>query len=135
MQKLVEDLKAFMLKAGVRVPGTPEIPDDVTILRCAKIVREEAIELVEALGYDDKLQRHHSQPSVRAVAKEAIDTIYVSLYTLVAFGLGNYVQDCWDAVANNNLQKFGEGSTRREGDGKVIPPPGFVKETLENIIR
>ena len=130
-------LDTFMKLAGVKFFESPTRPDDQTILRCAKIVREESEELIVELGYKDTggtLIREFGTPNLRKVAKEAIDVIYVALYTLRAFGFQwKDIAEAWRLVAENNNAKFGEGSSRRPGDGKVIPPPGFVKEKLDSL--
>lgn len=132
-------LDLFMERAGVRRFESPQIPNDETILRCAKIVSEESRELCEAIGYvvnpSGDLARTIAMPSLREVAKESVDLIYVAVYTMKAFGFSEaMIQEAWKLVADNNDAKFGEGSTRRPLDGKVIPPPGFVKEDLRSLI-
>lgn len=133
-----ELLDEFMVNASVRRYEEPTVAEDQVLLRCAKIVNEESLELVEALGFREdsgSIIREHAMPSLRHVLKEAIDNMYVTLYTLKALGFSEQmIQKAWDLVAINNNAKFGEGSTKRPGDGKVIPPPGFVKEDLRSLL-
>ena len=131
----IKRLDLFMERAGVRRFEQPQIPDDVTILRCAKIVSEESRELVADLGYTvnpmGDIIRHHGMPPLRGVLKEAIDVIYVSIYTMKAFGFSDeMIARAWALVCDNNDAKFGPGSSRRAVDGKVIPPPGFQKNMI-----
>lgn len=131
-------LDLFMERAKVPIYEQPTIPGDEVILRCAKLVAEESQELVEAIGFKSGpggLIRTHGMPCLRHVMKEAIDNLYVTIYTLRAFGFSHdLIKQAWELVCNNNDAKFGEGSTRRALDGKVIPPPGFVKEDLSSLI-
>lgn len=113
--------------------------DPHLFLRCAKLIAEESDEAIAELGFErlgnGSLGQRFGQPSVRKTAKECIDVIYVAVYTLYALGLSDEtIKQAWDLVCKNNLAKFGEGHSFREGDGKLLPPPGFVKENLSSLI-
>lgn len=136
-----QKVDAFMRLAGQELPDSPTIPPaDVRVLR-ARLILEEAFELIEkGLGINIKcdgpafgtpgpfLIRYQSlsfdpkrEPDLVEILDGAADVAVVTTGTLSACGLaGAYPQDLVD---ENNLAKFGPGSYRRE-DGKLIKPPG-----------
>lgn len=97
-------------------PRTP--PADVWLLRL-RLLREEAQELEAAL-YDGSPAR---------VAQEAADLIYVTVGTLLAFGIDLW--PVWEAVQASNVAKAGGP---RRPDGKFLKPPGWVPPDVPGII-
>lgn len=134
-----------MQKAGQEVPTSPTLPSlEVRKLR-AKLILEEALETVHALGfsvqYDNYNSRNHdvlfvdeNDPNIEEVIDGCCDVKVVTTGTLVAFGLPD--DPFQDEVDDNNLAKFGPGHSIR-GDGKLIKPPGHkppkIKEILDTL--
>lgn len=130
---------AFMLRAKQDCPTRPTVPDDrVRILR-AKLVFEEAMELInEGLGVDvietvdEKGEKSHkfviARPAdIVQVADGYADLSVVNTGTAIAFGLED--KAILEIVDRNNLAKFGPGHSFRE-DGKLIKPPDHRKPDL-----
>lgn len=135
----------FMALAGQELPDRPKIPlTQVRALR-ARLIFEEAIELIEELGFDVVFEPDSSvviseeakkigvgsraifidrkEPiKLSKVAKEGADLSVVLTGTFSAFGLSDEI--IIEAVDQNNLDKFGPGHSFR-ADGKLIKPPGF----------
>jgi len=113
------------------IPGVP--PDDRVRLR-AKLIMEEAMEVVGAMlgieeaplkqaiteinGYIDDIEPQSQLPNVM---KELDDLEYVTQGARLEFGLGS---ESFKAVHDNNMTKVG-GPMR--ADGKREKPPGYKK--------
>ncbi len=144
-------IEEFMRLAGQDTPDKPIIPSlEVRELR-AKLILEEALETIQALGfdvvidndteYDTIVQMNNNlrfveayKPSLEEIVDGVIDISVVSYGTLVACGVPDLPFQ--EEVDNNNLAKFGPGHSRRE-DGKLIKPPDHkpprIKELLETL--
>lgn len=126
-------VERFMELAKQKVPGNPTLPSsDIRLFR-ARMVLEEALELISALGCAVNIDLEVVEaPSfslkLDEIAKECADLSVVSIGTLSACGFED--EPVLLAVDMNNLQKFGEGSYRRE-DGKWIKPPGHKPPDLK----
>ena len=141
-QKRVEQ---FMRLAGQDVPASPEIPTEAVRLLRAKLIFEEAMETIEALGCkvglpfgDDILADHrhfqvfmHGEPDLIEIADGCADISVVTIGTLSACGIAD--RPLLEEVDDSNLQKFGPGSHRRE-DGKWIKPTGWVPPKIEKVL-
>lgn len=135
-------VKDFMQKAGQATPEGAFQPDaDTRILR-AKLILEEALETVEALGVNVRVagDTAGSEKSV-ALVEEALsytadgewdlemvvdgcaDISVVTIGTLIAIGVDD--EPILEEVDAANLRKFGEGGYRRE-DGKWMKPPNWT---------
>ena len=127
-------VKAFMQKVGQATPEIATIPDSkIRILR-AKLILEEALETVEALGVHVHIEgvelleeglvySASDTVNMQEVADGCADISVVTIGTLIAFGIDD--EPLLEEVDASNLRKFGEGSYRRE-DGKWMKPPGWT---------
>jgi predicted HAD superfamily Cof-like phosphohydrolase len=117
----------FMNKAKQETPDTPTIPsEDVRLLR-AKLIFEECMETVAAMGVEvitleeGSVFRIVGPCDIVEVADGCADIAVVTTGTLSAFGIADY--GIQKLVDQNNLDKFGPGHSFRE-DGKLEKPPG-----------
>lgn len=136
-QLRVEEL---MRLAKQPIPNAPTIPDaSVRTLR-AKLILEEALEAVEALGIIVNTDYIHirrdnlvfrvnpnAQLDLSEIIKECCDIAVVTTGTLSACGVKDRVPN--KLVDENNLQKFGPGHSYRP-DGKLIKPPNHPKPDI-----
>jgi predicted HAD superfamily Cof-like phosphohydrolase len=142
-QKRVEE---FMRLAKQEVPQKPTIPDEKVRLLRARLIFEECMETIQALGVsvnlldsfnicghkkDDFSFQADGICNIEEVAKEICDVSVVSIGTLSAFGLSDGV--LLEAVDQNNLEKFGEGHSW-DNFGKLIKPPNFQKLDLKPLL-
>lgn len=142
-------VEAFMLRGGQQVPLVPTEPSkEIRELR-AKLILEEAIETVGALGFH--IQVPNPQLSLliddveftelkrgfdlTEVIDGCCDISVVTIGTLSACGVPDL--PFLSLVDKNNLLKFGPGSSIRE-DGKIMKPPGHkppdIKGLLESLL-
>lgn len=134
-------VEMFMAKAGQNVPPKPTIPDEATCRLRAKLILEEALETIEALGFqvvlkpfdgDIEIGSKTHEPDLEQVVDGCADIRVVTTGTLSAFGVADEALTL--EVDNNNLSKFGPGGHRRE-DGKWVKPqtwtPPKIMEILE----
>lgn len=135
----------FMRKATQDVPTAIVIPDAKIRKLRAKLILEEALETIEALGCEvevcvgservmGELERQHSTLfDPRIVVKKEADIVkvvdgccdlkVVTTGTLSAFGIED--EPYQEMVDYANLRKFGPGG-RLGSDGKWIKPPDFI---------
>lgn len=122
----------FMRLAGQELPTVPTVPSDEVRLLRAKLIFEEAMETIKALGVSivdemnyapllDELQFKITGPmDIVEVVDGCCDTIVVTTGTLSAIGVSDEAMQ--RAIDESNLAKFGPGGYRRD-DGKWIKPP------------
>ena len=151
-------IEEFMLKARQTVPNKPTIPDDKVCILRAKLIYEEAMETIRALGvspvYVFKVEAAGvnippfqidiskvSQKDIQfdktgetdmvEVADGCADISVVTVGTLSAFGIHD--DPILKAVDQNNLDKFGEGHSWRS-DGKLQKPANHKKVDLQAVL-
>lgn len=152
--KHYERVKQLMQKIpGQETPDKVTMPNaDVRRLR-AKLILEEAMETIKALGFtvyydylhlsdDHSIEfgdldiRATHEPNLTEVADGCADISVVTIGTLIACGIPD--ETLLKMVDENNLAKFGPGSYARE-DGKWIKPPDHrppaIAAWLESISR
>lgn len=137
-------VRTFMQKVGQDTPTDVVVPDaNIRVLR-AKLILEEALETVEALGVtvrvgeggplieEEKLQYADGNPvDVEGVVDGCADISVVTVGTLIAFGVDD--EPVLEEVDSANLRKFGPGSYMRE-DGKWMKPPGWTPPNIDAAI-
>jgi predicted HAD superfamily Cof-like phosphohydrolase len=138
-------IRAFMQKAGQDTPDAPVIPDEETRILRAKLILEEALETVRALGVtvhqDDSGPVSAGEASLRFTAQGEVDLegvvdgcadiSVVTIGTLIAFGVDD--EPILEEVDQANLRKFAPGSYRRE-DGKWMKPPGWTPPDILGVL-
>lgn len=127
MIKQLRDVLEFITESGgspkTEVPNYPskQIQD-----LARRLVAEESRELCEALEVDD----------LAHIAKEAVDVIYVVLWTCLYHGIP--LLDVWDEVQRTNmLKRFPDGTFHHDPniDNKVIKPPGWKPPDVEYVLK
>lgn len=131
-------VRAFMQKVGQETPSAPTIPDQQTRVLRAKLILEEALETVNALGVHVEATAESGQVALtddvdlkfsvdhdvdlEGVVDGCADISVVTIGTLIAFGVDD--EPVLEEVDTANLRKFGPGSYMRD-DGKWIKPPDW----------
>ena len=138
-------VRSFMERVGQDTPRSPTIPDAATRLLRAKLILEETMETLHALGVTVELAdgckhviehrelvlRATDQVDLEGVVDGCADISVVTIGTLIAFGVDD--EEALAEVDQSNLRKFGPGSYRRE-DGKWIKPPDWTPPDLQSIL-
>lgn len=129
-------VEEFMAKAKQTLPAYPSKPNEEVRRLRARLILEEALETITALGFavsvdndplivdiaDAELRFHDCKPFNMVEAVDGCcDLSVVTTGTLSALGVAD--EPFLYLVDTNNLGKFGPGSSIRE-DGKLIKPPG-----------
>jgi len=134
-QKLVNE---FMRLAGQRVPSGPMMPDNQARLLRAKLIHEECMETLEALGVrvdlvsdaGEKQEWDYTirgEPNLVEIVDGCCDIKVVTTGTLSACGIDD--EGPQSLVDLNNLAKFGPGGYRRD-DGKWVKPPNHLPPNI-----
>jgi predicted HAD superfamily Cof-like phosphohydrolase len=150
MRRHVQQVRNFMSLAGQELPPKPVVPDEATRLLRAKLILEEAMETIRALGVDVR----YPVPSGGSVASYSelvlqdhgfvfgacfpVDLIQVAdgvadltvVATGTALACGIDPEPIQELVDESNLKKFGPGSYRRE-DGKWMKPADWVSPPIK----
>ncbi len=129
----------FHVAMEATIGGYPAIRDPE--LR-AKLIMEEAVETVAALGFpayaslarpDGSLVEFRIDDDAKPDIAEAIDGICDSIYVLVgtAISMGVDLDPHFDEVHRANMAKLGGG---KRADGKVIKPLGWEPPDHKSIL-
>jgi predicted HAD superfamily Cof-like phosphohydrolase len=125
-QMRVED---FMRKAEQDVPNKPTTPSQAVRLLRARLIFEEAMETIHALGVGMKgtLSSPEFYPTPDFIWVDVVDGCcdlrVVTTGTLSALGVQDESVQC--IVDEANLRKFGPGGYK-DANGKWIKPPNFI---------
>lgn len=132
-------VEVFMERAKQELPSIPTEPSEAIRLLRAKLIFEEALETIAALGIGIVVEElggafaiRPNQPLKLSFCIEApfnmadvvdgcCDISVVTIGTLSALGVAD--MPLLELVDENNLAKFGPGHSIRE-DGKLVKPPG-----------
>jgi len=139
-------VEQFMERAGQEVPVTPSIPASSVLGLRAKLILEECMETIEALGFIVQMSEvdHPTEgkkvvfaleytgvTNIIEVVDGCCDIKVVTTGTLSALGTPDLRAQ--ELIDDANLRKFGPGGYRRD-DGKWIKPPTWVKPDLPHLL-
>jgi len=151
-------------KAGLPTPATPTVPDLAARRLRAKLIMEEAMETIHALGLEvislrpfidaDHIDfESHKSPDLIEIADGIADSMVVLLGTAVACGID--MERIFDEVMRSNFSKFiwtdeeafeaiGKGYNFKplptgdvcvtDATGKIMKPPGYQKANIGPIL-
>ncbi len=131
-----------MQKAGQQTPARVTTPDAATRVLRAKLIVEEALETVRALGVrveaggaalevEELAFAAAGAVDLEGVADGCADISVVTVGTLVAFGMDDEL--LLQEVDAANLRKFGPGARVRE-DGKWMKPPDWTPPDIAGVL-
>jgi predicted HAD superfamily Cof-like phosphohydrolase len=135
-------VEKFMGLAGQNIPASPIAPDLETRELRARLILEESLETIKALGFqvmakeeivDEDLVRFVDcfEPDLIEIADGCADIKVVTTGTLSACGIEDEELQC--DVDQNNMAKFGPGGFRRD-DGKWVKPPNHQPPNISKIL-
>ena len=119
-----ENVKKFMQTFGQEVRTKASFPNDkITNLRI-NLIREELLELEEAVEKKD----------IKEVADALTDILYVTYGAGHSFGIN--LDKCFQEVQNSNMSKLGkDGKPIYNEFGKVMKGPDYFKPDLSKFIK
>ena len=118
-----ESVKKFMQTFGQEVRTKASFPNDkITNLRI-NLIREELLELEEAIEKKD----------IKEVADALTDILYVTYGAGHSFGIN--LDKCFQEVQNSNMSKLGkDGKPITNEYGKVMKGPNYFKPNLSKFV-
>jgi predicted HAD superfamily Cof-like phosphohydrolase len=143
----IANVKEFMRLASQDVPATLTQPSEADRQLRARLIIEEAFELIEkGLGIEvsmpagtdyldiERFQYNCiSEPDPVEAMDGAVDSLWITTTGVAAiFGLTDKLEACIEEVDRSNLSKFIDGH-RRE-DGKWVKGPSYSPADLRTII-
>jgi predicted HAD superfamily Cof-like phosphohydrolase len=131
-------VEKFMVCGGQDNPSTPTIPSpEIRYLR-ASLILEEAIETIEALGYELVDEHPMLLPSAKMPIMEDIvdgccDLSVVTIGTLTACGIPD--ERFLEEVDINNLSKISpDGRCKKDATGKLLKPRGWKPPAIQHLL-
>ena len=113
----------FMKTFGQEVKTKPSFSTDKINKLRLDLIKEELIELTEAMNNNDLLE----------VADALTDILYVTYGAGHAFGIN--LDKCFEEIQNSNMSKLDEnGKPIYNEHGKVMKGPNYFKPNLKKII-
>lgn len=143
-----QSVAAFKRGSGKPVPESPTEPDEASRVLYAKLLLEETLETIEALGVNVSMECDGKSPRLEInelefkpsslwhgqngfdmaeVVDGVIDVKYVGTFILVSCGVPDV--PFVEMVDENNLAKLGPGSWK-DAEGKVRKPPGHPRPPI-----
>ena len=116
-------VKEFMQKFKQEVKSKPSFPDDNIIKLRINLIKEELLELEEALN----------EKNIEETADALTDILYVTYGAGHAFGID--LDKCFDEVQKSNMSKLDKfGNPIYDDQGKVMKGPSYFKPDLKKIL-
>ena len=116
-------VKEFMQKFKQEVRSKPSFPDDNIIKLRINLIKEELLELEEALN----------EKNIEETADALTDILYVTYGAGHAFGID--LDKCFDEVQKSNMSKLDKfGNPIYNDQGKVMKGPLYFKPNFKKIL-
>ncbi len=116
-------VKKFMQKFKQEVKSKPSFPDDNIIKLRINLIKEELLELEEALN----------EKNIEKTADALTDILYVTYGAGHAFGID--LDKCFDEVQRSNMSKLDKlGNPIYNDQGKVMKGPSYFKPNFKKIL-
>ena len=116
-------VKKFMQKFKQEVKSKPSFPDDNIIKLRINLIKEELLELEEALN----------EKNMEETADALTDLLYVTYGAGHAFGID--LDKCFDEVQKSNMSKLDKfGNPIYNDQGKVMKGPLYFKPNFKKIL-
>ena len=116
-------VKQFMQKFKQEVKSKPSFPDDNIIKLRINLIKEELLELEEALN----------EKNIEETADALTDILYVTYGAGHAFGID--LDKCFDEVQKSNMSKLDKfGNPIYDDQGKVMKGPLYFKPNFKKIL-
>ena len=116
-------VKKFMQKFKQEVKSKPSFPEDNIIKLRINLIKEELLELEEALN----------ERNIEETADALTDILYVTYGAGHAFGID--LDKCFDEVQKSNMSKLDKfGNPIYNEQGKVMKGPLYFKPNFKKIL-
>ena len=116
-------VKKFMQKFKQEVKSKPSFPDENIIKLRINLIKEELLELEEALN----------KKNIEETADALTDILYVTYGAGHAFGID--LDKCFDEVQKSNMSKLDKhGNPIYNDQGKVMKGPTYFKPDFKKIL-
>ena len=116
-------VKKFMQKFKQEVKSKPSLPEDNIIKLRINLIKEELLELEEALN----------EKNIEETADALTDILYVTYGAGHAFGID--LDKCFDEVQKSNMSKLDKfGNPIYNDQGKVMKGPLYFKPNFKKIL-
>ena len=117
-------VKKFMQKFKQEVKSKPSFPDENIIKLRINLIKEELLELEEALN----------EKNIEETADALTDILYVTYGAGHAFGID--LVKCFDEVQKSNMSKLDKfGNPIYNDQGKVMKGPNYTKPDLSKFVK
>ena len=119
-----KDVKTFMETFGQIVRTKPQFPDEKTMWLRYDLIKEELMELEQAMKTQD----------LKEVADALTDILYVTYGAGYAYGID--LDKCFKEVQRANMSKLGtDGKPIYNDKGKVMKGPNYSEPNLKQFVK
>lgn len=151
-QKYIDQIKTFKQKAGQSNPTTPTEPTQEEKKLLARLILEEALELVDALGVTVMVYDTTGEFATKLLNMNQINTVVTHELNLtevmdaccdifwvgvggpaVALGISDKLEACLNEVGESNLSKFIDGK-KCPDTGKWLKGPSYRPAQIAEIM-
>ena len=118
-----KDVETFMKTFGQMVRTKPQIPDDKTMQLRFDLIKEELMELEQAM----------KEKNLKEIADALTDILYVTYGAGYAYGID--LDKCFKEVQRANMSKLDkDGKPIYNEKGKVMKGPYYSKPNLKQFV-
>ena len=118
-----EDVKTFMKTFGQIIRTKPQIPDDKTMQLRFDLIKEELMELEQAM----------KEKNLKEIADALTDILYVTYGAGYAYGID--LDRCFKEVQRANMSKLDkDGKPIYNEKGKVMKGPNYSEPNLKQFV-
>ncbi len=123
---MIKSLEEFMDAFENKRHATPSMVDAKTAMLCVRLMLSEVTETIEAISKDDMVE----------ILDGVVDTLYVTIWTALSYGLGDIIEPAFKLVHENNMSKLGpDGNPIKDASGKVVKPEGYKPVDLLPLLK
>jgi predicted HAD superfamily Cof-like phosphohydrolase len=124
-KEILQKVGTFQKATGQRVSQSPELGLIAEGALRFNLMREENLEYADALRSKDLTE----------VLDACVDQLYILAGTINHHGLQSVMLEAFERVHDNNMTKvMPDGSVRRNVQGKILKPDGFIPVKLTDLI-
>ena len=136
---LMDDVATFHRMSEQPVVALPKVPSGPRVHLRAKLILEECLETLHAMGHTIGSNMQASQDArmydgdIPELADGLADLIYVCIGTALEFGIP--LDRVWAAVQHSNMAKAGpDGKCQFRADGKLMKPEWWCPPDIRKAI-
>ena len=123
MKKQLDQVQEFMIMSNQEINHKPKLVSDELASLRYELMKEENEEYLLACSNDDLVE----------IADALGDKLYILLGTILTHGMQHKIEEVFNLINSNNMNKCPNGICEFREDGKLMKPKGFEKVELKQL--